>query len=61
MRFHFIHKFNFPFAFLLADKIETLLKGDLKKMGSASRRMVEDRFLWSRIARQTLDAYRSLR
>ena len=42
----------------LAQKIDMLLEKDLKKIGRASRRMVEERFDWQRIAEQTLASYR---
>jgi glycosyltransferase involved in cell wall biosynthesis len=44
----------------LAEKIDTLLFKDLKKMGARSRKRIEDMFQWPRIAQQTLDAYMSV-
>ena len=43
----------------LAAKIELLLEKDLQKMGRASRKMVEERFDWQRIAEQTLACYKN--
>lgn len=42
----------------LAAKIDQLLAGDLATMGAASRKMVEDRFDWQKIAEQTERSYR---
>jgi glycosyltransferase involved in cell wall biosynthesis len=42
----------------LALKIDSLISGDLREMGKASRKMVEERFDWQRIAEQTLAGYR---
>ena len=44
----------------LADKINMLLSGDLKKFGNHSREIVEKRFDWQNIADQTLEAYKSI-
>ena len=42
----------------LAERIDTLLDGDYRAMGQASRRMVEEQFDWRQIAAKTLEAYR---
>ncbi len=42
----------------LANKIDTLLAGNLQEMGKISRRMVTEQFDWQQIARKTLEAYR---
>jgi len=44
----------------IADKIDLLLSSDMKAMGRRSRQMIEGRFLWCRIAEQTLEAYGSI-
>ena len=44
----------------LAEKIDRLLENDLQAMGEASRKIVEERFDWIKVARQTLDEYEAL-
>lgn len=44
----------------LAQKIDMLLDGDLKRYGASSRKRVEENFSWNRIAQKTQEAYESL-
>lgn len=41
----------------LAEKIDLLLTKDIREFGKQSRRMVEEKFDWTRIAERTLQAY----
>ncbi len=44
----------------LAEKIERLMQSDHRAMGAYSRRLVEEKFDWERIAQQTLNAYQEV-
>lgn len=44
----------------LARCLDKLLAGDLKSLGMASRRAVEEKFSWTKIAEQTADAYKQI-
>ena len=41
----------------LGEKIDALLRVDLKAFGAHSRQMVEDNFAWTQIAQRTVKAY----
>jgi glycosyltransferase involved in cell wall biosynthesis len=41
----------------LAEKIDRLIESDIVQMGEASRKLVEEKFDWEKIAQQTLKAY----
>lgn len=44
----------------LAECLERLLSGDMQTMGAASRRAVDEKFSWLKIAEQTIDSYKKL-
>ncbi len=44
----------------LAEKIDVLLSQNYKKLGSNSKRLIEEKFDWSEIAQQTIKAYKSI-
>ena len=44
----------------LAECIEKLLAGDLKVFGAASRRAIDEKFSWQKIAEQTIEAYKTV-
>ena len=44
----------------IADCLDRLLSADMDAMGTASRRAVDEKFSWLKIAEQTIDAYKQL-
>jgi glycosyltransferase involved in cell wall biosynthesis len=44
----------------LAEKINSLIRTDLKAFGAYSRKLVENNFAWPQIARKTLNAYETV-